>query len=227
MKIILFDIDETLLSCKAEADSKGSRKMFKMTFQIDTDEEMINHTGKTEKAIIEDVIRFIKEMDSDEEVEIPNKAYQVWAEGVGEILEKYPPIVLPGVRNLLETLAKSPDNIIMGILTGNSRIRAEVKLKAAGLDHFFMKDTGILNGAFKREDLIPEAKQKYGKGTYIVIDDSIVAGKMIKEDNIPAILVGTGKASIDQLKQYSQYVFQNFGENRWQEAVEVINNIPD
>ena len=56
MKIILFDIDETLLSCKEEANSKGSRKMFNRVFQIDTDEEVINHSGKTEKAIIEEYI---------------------------------------------------------------------------------------------------------------------------------------------------------------------------
>lgn len=229
MKIILFDIDETLLSCKGEANSKGSRKMFNEVFQIDTDEEVINHTGKTEKAIIEEVIRFIKKKDSNEVVEIPNKAYQTWAEGVAEVLREYPPIVLPGVEILLEALANDP-NILMCILTGNSRERAMIKLKAAGLQRFFTDSEGVLRGSFgdisnQRGDLIKEAKDKYGAGTYIVIDDSIVAGKLIVENNIPGILVATGKATVEELKQYSEFVFNDFGENRWQEVVMIINQI--
>lgn len=230
MKIILFDIDETLLSCKGDANAKGSEKMFREVFQIDANEEMINHTGKTEKANIETIIRLVKGLSSDQEVEIPNKAYQVWAEGTGEVLKNYPPLVLPGIKELLESLTKDP-NIIIGLQTGNSRLRSEIKLKAARLDKFFMTENKVLAGAFgdisnKRADLIPEAKAKYGKGTYIVIDDSIVAGKMTKESDTPAILVATGKATEEELKQCSDYVFKDFGENRWQEVIKIINGLP-
>lgn len=231
MKIILFDIDETLLSCKGDANAKGSEKMFKEVFNIIANEEMVNHTGNTEKANIEKIIRLVKRLKPYEEVEIPNKAYQVWAEGTGEVLEKYPPIVLPGIKELLESFSKNP-NIIIGLLTGNSRLRSEVKLKAAGLDNFFMTEKKVLAGVFgdisnRRADLIPEAKAKYGEGIYIVIDDSIVAGKMTKESNTPAILVATGRATEEELKQYSNYVFKDFGENRWQEVIKIIEDISD
>lgn len=229
MKIILFDIDETILSCQGDANNKGSEKMFKEVFGVEANEEMINHTGNTEKANIETVIRLVKRLNPKQEVEIPNRAYQVWAEGTGEVLKKYPALVLPGIKDLLKSLSQNP-NLILGILTGNSRLRAEVKLKAAGLDSFFMTDEGVLAGAFgdisnKRSDLIPEAKEKYGAGTYIIIDDSIVAAKMAKENNLLAILVATGKATVEELKTYSKYVFPDFGENRWQEAVKIISNL--
>lgn len=224
-KIILFDIDETLLSC-GEANIAGSRVMFKRIFDIDASEESIKHTGKTEKAIIEEVVRLCKNYPFDQAVDIPNKAFQVWAEEVAVYLKTHPPKILPGVVNLLENLLNL-ENTLLGILTGNSRLRADIKLKAAGLDKFFRDQKGILRGAFgdisnKRSDLIFEAKEKYGEGTYILIDDSLIAAKMAKENNIPSILVATGHASEEQLKQYSEFVFKDFGENRWKEAIKMI-----
>lgn len=229
MKTILFDIDDTLLSCPKGANTKGSEKMFREVFALNAHEEMIAHIGKTERGIIEDVIRSIKGLKPDQEVEIPNKAYQVWTEGTGEILQHYPPLVLPGMENLLQELF-GKQGIKIGLLTGNSRFRAEVKLKTAGLDHFFQTDNGVLKGAFGdvssiRADLLSEAKDKYGEGAYIVIDDSIVAGKMIKENNIPGILVATGTASVEELRQYSNYVFEDFGATRWQQAIKIIQDI--
>lgn len=48
---------------------------------------------------------------------------------------------------------------------------------------------------------------------------------MVVENNIPAILVATGRATEEELKQYSNYVFKDFGENRWQEVIKIINSI--
>lgn len=230
MKIVLFDIDETLLSCGKEANDKCSEMMFKTVFNINASEDDINHEGKTAKGIIEEVIRFVKKLDNKQEIEIPNLAYQVWADSLKKLIKNHPLLILPGIRNLLEGLSKNKD-FVLGLLTGNSRFQSKTKLTAVGLDHFFLNDEGVLLGAFgdissKRSDLILEVREKFGEGTYIIIDDSIVAGKMVKENNIPAILVATGKASVEELKQYSNYVFQDFGDNRWQEAVDIINAIP-
>lgn len=229
MKIILFDIDETILSCGKEANDKCSEMMFKTVFNINASEDDINHEGKTAKGIIEEVIRFVKKLDNNQEIEIPSLAYQAWADSLKELFKDHPPLILPGIRNLLECLSKEK-GIVLGLLTGNSRIQSKTKLTAVGLDHFFLNDEGVLLGVFGdissiRSDLIWEAKEKYGPGTYIIIDDSIVAGKMVNENNIPAILVATGKAGVEELKQYSNYVFQDFGDNRWQEAADIIKAI--
>lgn len=134
MRIILFDIDETLLSCQ-RANAKTSEAVFKNIYNIDANEGMINNAGKTEKGIIEEVVRLVKHLSPEKEVEVPNAAYQVWAETSYQNLKKYPPIILPGVKYLLEKLSKDP-NIIIGLLTGNSRLRAESKLKQQDLRTF-------------------------------------------------------------------------------------------
>lgn len=229
MKIILFDIDATLLNCGKEINDKCSEMMFKTVFNINASEDDINHSGKTAKGVIEEVIRFVKKLNDNQEIEIPNRAYQVWADSLKELIKDSPPQILPGIRDLLENLSKNK-NFVLGLLTGNSRIQSKVKLTSVGLDHFFLNDEGVLLGAFgdissERSDLILEAKEKFGEGTYIIIDDSIVGGKMAKEKNILSILMATGNASVEELKQYSNYVFQDFGDNRLQEVINIINTI--
>lgn len=231
MKIVLFDIDETLLTCPNKTNAQASEVMFKRIFNIDASENSINHTGKTQRGIIEEVVRKFKNLPPDQEVEVPNEAFQIWGETQTELLKKSPAIVLPGIRELLANLAKD-SNIIMGILTGNCRFRTNAKLSNAGLKDYFLDNEGLIRGAFgdisnKRSDLIEEAKNKLGQGDYIIIDDSIIAGKMAQEKNIPAILVATGKATKEELKQYSKYVFKDFGENKWQEVIKIIEGMPD
>lgn len=228
-KIVLFDIDETLLSCGKKANDKCSEIMFKTVFNINASEDDINHEGKTAKSIIEEVIKLVKKLNNNQEVKIPNLAYQVWADSLKELFKNHPPLILPGMRNLLEALSKNQD-YVLGLLTGNSTIQSKTKLTAVGLDQFFLNDEGVLLGAFgdisnKRADLLPEAKSKLGNGTYIVIDDSLVAARMIQENNIPAILVATGAATVDQLKEYSPYVFEDFGDNRWQEVIKIVKKM--
>src|SRR5258708_18518947 len=100
MKILLFDIDETLLVCD-EANIKSSRKMFDKVFHINTDEKSIVTAGKTEKGIIEEVIRKAKGLSESSEIDIPNQAYLIWSQEASVFLKKYPPQILPGIVELL------------------------------------------------------------------------------------------------------------------------------
>lgn len=145
MKIVLFDVDETLLSCGKKANDKCSEMMFKRVFNINASEDDINHEGKTAKAIIEEVLRLHKNLNPNQQIEIPNLAYQVWGESLGQLSKDYPPQVLPGIKDLL-TLLSQDQNIVVGLLTGNSRFQAQVKLKATNLEHFFLNPQGILRG---------------------------------------------------------------------------------
>ncbi len=229
MKILLFDIDSTLLVCDTESNVKGSEVMFKKVFSIDANEELIDNAGKTEKGIIEEVLRKIDPNLYKEEIEIPNHAYQVWAQGTEKTLKNNPPRVLPGIEELLTELSQDKD-IKLGLLTGNSRFRADVKLKAVNLDKYFINEKGVLTGAFgdisnNRADLIQEAKDKYGEGIYILIDDSLIGAKLSRDNNIDSILVGTGKAIVEELKKYSDYVFEDFGERRWQKVITIIKEL--
>ena len=226
MKIVLFDIDDTLVSCN-HVNSKSSEVMFKKVFNINASEDQIDKWGKTEKGIIEEVLSLYGKFDKN--IDIPNQAYLSWAKAAAEMLNADPPKVLPGIKELLAELSQNPEILIV-LLTGNSRLRAEAKLKSVGLDKYFLNSGGILNGVFgdissKRSDLIPNAKGKFGNGVYILIDDSLVAAKAAKENNIKSILVATGNAPLEKLKEYTPFIFENFGEGRWKKAIEIINKL--
>ena len=210
-----------------EVNNQSSEVMFKKIFNLDVREDKINKWGKTEKGIIKEVVTTFGNFNED--VEIPNEAFLVWAEAAAELLKENPAKVLPGIRELLEALSQDKE-VIVALLTGNSRLRADAKLKSSGIEKFFINEQGVLNGIFgdisiSRSDLIPMAFKKFGGEKYILVDDSIIAGKASLENNIICILVATGPASIDELKEYTPFVFTDFGEDRWKETLRIIKDI--
>lgn len=226
---VLFDVDETMLSVPEGINAKTSSIMFKKVFSIDAHEEMIDNVGKTEMGIIQEVLAKVKREPLVNK--IPDEAYRVWAQAIGKELKIHPVRVLPGIPELLTQLSKNP-KIKLSLLSGNSMFRAEKKLKSANLDGFF-KDpiTKQLNGVFgnmapKRNQLFDIIKQKTTKeDRFVIVDDSLIGAKMAKEHGIPIIMVATGKATEEQLKNFTPYVFSDFGEERWQQVVSLIEAI--
>ena len=80
----------------------------------------------------------------------------------------------------------------------------------------------------ERSELLTIYRKNINKGDkLIIIDDSLIGAMMAKKQRIPAILVATGRIPKTQLQKYSQYVYDNFGNNRWKEIVSLITNIKD
>ena len=135
-----------------------------------------------------------------------------------------------GVTELLAALAQNKE-VKLSILSGNSKARSAVKLRSAGIAEFFTARNGQLRGAFgdearTREGLIAYAQDRlvFDNDRMMVVDDSLIGAKMTKEHGIFAIMVATGSASAEELSAYSQYVFPDFGEVRWQQSVTLIEN---
>ncbi len=223
----LFDIDDTMTSMPAGVDRKTSAIMFKEVFGVDADESVIEPIGKTEMMIIKDALQKVgKPIDK-----VPDEAYKVWGENVAEQLENNPARVLPGILELLEALLKDP-KIKLALLTGNAPARARAKLESARLDKYFVDPEtnelfGLLgNMAYRRDELIELVKKKLQPDDrFIIIDDSLIGGIMVKKYQVPAILVATGNATEEQLKEFAANVFQDFADNRWQKAVSIIESI--
>ena len=140
---VLVDIDETILSVGEGINAKTSAVMFKKVFGVKGHEEMIDNVGKTERGIISEVLEKLHSPVS----EIPEEAYQVWAQATSEQFIDHPVKVLPGIPEFLTNLSNN-QNIKLGLLTGNSSERAEAKLKSAGIDNFFKDGDGSLRGVF-------------------------------------------------------------------------------
>ncbi len=223
---VLFDIDQTLLSRVAN----GSHDMFQNVFNLDASEDDVEHTGRTERHIITEVIRlFAPHLLPLSEASFQT-TYQAWAEATSIEVQANPPEVLPGIKELI-SLLQSQSQVVIGLLTGNATPRAEAKLKAAGIDHYFRHESGQLIGAFGHEavdraDLIKVFCEKYGvtPEQIVIVDDSVVGAVMAEELGVYAILLATGTASEEQLKNITQNVFPNLDDGHAAMVAELITS---
>lgn len=226
-KLILLDIDGTLLTAPSEANAPASKIMFQKVFGINAHEELVDNVGRTEKEIIALVLQKVLGKEKSAPLVITDTAYQVWTQASIETLKKKPAKILPAVFDLLDGFISH--NILFGILTGNSYWRAEAKLASAGLDSYFRNEKNEILGAFgnmtsRREELIEIAKERMGlqDTKAILIDDSIYVAKMIQRLDIPAVMVATGNASIEELKHYVPHVLPSFANGGWKEVIRII-----
>jgi phosphoglycolate phosphatase-like HAD superfamily hydrolase len=220
----LFDIDGTLLLVPRQVDKDSSSIMFKKVFQIDANEEMVDNSARPEKHIVTEVLKKFNILPKDKLI----SAYKAWGEAEVKLLRKQPGLIMPGMVSLLKKLHENK-NISIKLLTGNSSFRAEAKLKSTGLDKYFRdplsrKLVGVFGeeGNTREELLLKFLKNKKDEDKVIIFDDSLLGGAMAKKNEIPIILVATGKTPYEVLKQYSHNIFHDLGENRWEKALEII-----
>lgn len=235
MNVVLFDIDHTIMASPSGANDRASRRMFKDIFGVDTSEDAVEKVGMTEWGLIETVLDRAGANPIPVEGTthtIPDKAYQYWAQALAEELKQAEPAtLLPGIWEMLVALADEPD-IKLGLLTGNSYWRSEVKLAAVGVDEFFRDRPGKLVGAFgnearTRDGLLAFARDRlvFDNDTMTIVDDSLLGAKMLVGTDVYGLFVATGHATMDELKKHQQVVVPDLGEDRWQKAVDFLKAI--
>ncbi len=124
-----------------------------------------------------------------------------------------PACLCPGIPDVLEEATRRGHHL--GLLTGNVREGARVKLSFMGLDEYFLpdEDPGVLLGAFgddaeERAGLVPVAVARCGRafgkdflaaGTWIIGDSprDVMAARAA---HIRCAAVATGLASLEDLK---------------------------
>lgn len=132
-KLVLFDIDGTLLSGRGAGRRAITRALLDeigVTGPIET----MRFDGKTDPQIISELMRMANHPRKDDA-----GAIQAVCDRYVELLEgelkddKIRIKVLPGVTDLLDALC-GRDDVLLGLLTGNLSRGADLKLSASGLD---------------------------------------------------------------------------------------------
>src|SRR6516225_5131523 len=127
MKLFLFDIDGTLLTTdgagRAALKSAGAD-----LFAIEEDLRAISVSGSTDTAIVQEILLHQSLEVSTANVNRYLGGYLVWLK---QHLASQSGAILPGVISLLDVLAQ--DGQAIGLLTGNVRRGAEIKLSAHGI----------------------------------------------------------------------------------------------
>jgi phosphoglycolate phosphatase len=194
--LVLFDIDGTLLradGCGRASIAEAMRQVFGRT----GDYEHYQFAGKTDWQILSELLgRSAAQMAA----RIP-EFERAAARHLERIISRHDVCPCPGAIELIDALAQSPA-AVLGLLTGNLRATAPIKLRAAGFDPAAFR-LGAYGSEAPRRDTLPSIAVKRARaltgvsfaGERVVIVGDTVAdvtcGRGIGARSI-AVLTGAG-----------------------------------
>jgi len=206
MKLLLFDIDHTLLFTGG-CGTKALNYAFKEVFNLSDGMKGIPVAGRTDPLIVMDVVRanFNREATQREIDEAMSAYAQRLQSEINDISKGH---LKNGVIELLEILQKDKENLL-GVLTGNIKKGADIKLEAFNISGYF--ELGAYSSDYAdRNKLVPVAvnrAEKISAGNFSIGDPVIVIGDTpydvacAKAGGAYSIAVATGPYSVDVLKE--------------------------
>lgn len=151
MQVCLFDIDGTLIS-SGGAGKAALEAALTAEFGIGRIMDKLELSGRTDRAILTDLVRMHVLEDTPETWQ---RLVNGYLRHLPECLARSTGRILPGIDTLLEHL-RERDDVAIGLLTGNLRAGAKLKLGHFGLfDHFSFGGYG--DHHLDRDDVAREA----------------------------------------------------------------------
>lgn len=202
MYICLFDIDGTLLS-SGGAGKAAMEAALAAEFGVPADSAKVPYSGRTDRAITRDLFRLYGVAETPENWQRFRAAY---LRLLPDCLACHQGKVLPGIAALLEHLA-ARSHFVLGLLTGNIRDGARLKLGHYGLfQHFAFGGFG--DEHYDRDDVAREAlaavtRHLAGRAHHPdrlwVIGDTPLDVRCARAIGGKAVAVATGWHTLEQL----------------------------
>ncbi|MFN0199425.1 MAG: HAD family hydrolase [Planctomycetaceae bacterium] len=213
MHICLFDIDGTLLNTGG-AGQDAMLAALAEVFGITRPVENIPMAGRTDRAITHDLFRFF---DLEHHPENWDRFVATYLRLLPQYLKIRSGLVLPGIYPLIEILSARND-VQLGLLTGNFREGARLKLSHYNLFHHFGFG-GYGDHHHDRDDVAREAlgvaQQTHADNVNLakvwVIGDTPADIRCGRAIGANAVAVATGHFSTDELHSHNpHHVFSDF-----------------
>ena len=199
--VCLFDIDGTLLNTGG-AGQRAMERALTEVFGVPHPNEDIPAAGRTDRAITADLFAHHELAPTAQEWE---RYQSVYFGHLQSTLRELQGMLLPGIVPLLDRLAARRD-VSLGLLTGNFREAARLKLGQHAIDHHFAFG-GYGDTHHNRDDVARvawgEARRHLGRDidprAVCVIGDTPSDVKCARAIGARAIAVATGMFSADEL----------------------------
>lgn len=205
MKIILFDLDGTLL--RSENGHVAFNEAIFKTFGFPGDIRTVRPDGKTDPEILQDIFDV-----AEQQIEWGQEHWQRFSDHLEDCYQdaiakgQTRVLALPGATELVAELSRR-DNIAQGVVTGNLEVTGRLKLEAAGLGHH------IGPGAFgsdsaRRGDLPRIAMERWQLHLErpvlpehcVIVGDTPRDLEAARANNMKCLLVGTGRYPVEELE---------------------------
>ena len=171
-KLLLFDIDGTLMD-SGGAGLRAMETAFHEKYGAKSTLEGITLAGNTDMRILREIFDNLKIEHDDKEV---LKLKEAYLRHLSTEIENPSLHIKPGIEQLLSHLL-TMDNVELGLLTGNIREGAEIKLKAVGIAHYFYFGA-YGSDHWDRNMLLPYAVDRFRSisGINVPHEDCVVIG---------------------------------------------------
>ena len=204
-RLVLFDIDETIISSGGTGRRAISRVLQK-EYLLDEEFGHINMSGKTDPQILKEIFEYLEKPHLYSLDNLATFFDHYLAALKDEVEQSEGFKVHDGVESLLIALS-SRSNSYLGLVTGNLEKGARLKLDRAHLNQYFPIGAYGSDSA-NRLDLPAIAaeranryyKQKFSPSEVVIIGDSVNDILCAKHYGAKCIAVNTGKTSWQELE---------------------------
>jgi phosphoglycolate phosphatase len=205
VRLVLFDIDGTLIR-SGGAGVRAFAETFATVFDLPGVTGKTVFAGRTDVSLVREVFAQNGIPPSEENFRRFFDRYPFWLD---HFLHRLDGGALPGVREFIDRLEKRKHPPLLGLLTGNVRLGAELKLRRYDLWHHFK--TGAFADDHEHRNCIASiARQRgcevLGEGLddqqVLVVGDTAHDVECGKSIGAKVLAVATGTSSVQELKAH-------------------------
>jgi phosphoglycolate phosphatase-like HAD superfamily hydrolase len=202
VRLVLFDIDGTLIRTSG-AGVKAFAKVFETEFGAVDGFEKLKFAGRTDVSLVREFFSVHQIDPSPKNFELFFDRYVFWLD---EILRHSRVEVCRGVSEFIDQLGRDPRPPLLGLLTGNMRLGAEIKLRYVGLWEKF--ETGAFaDDAEDRAHIAGIARERgmrvlgeeLNSDQVLVIGDTPLDIGCARAIGAKVLAVGTGGSTMEEL----------------------------
>lgn len=203
-KLILFDIDGTLLLCGPQIGPIFVDALDRV-FGASVRPNGYSFSGKTDPRIALDLVGAAGHAEDDILPRL-DEVRRIYFENLEADLDRERMRLLPGVMETLERLVVR-DDVTLGLLTGNWRTSAGIKLGHFDLERYFAFGA-FGDDAVDRRDLVPVALERaavaagrrFAPEEALIVGDSELDVDCARAAGVPCLAVATGHTPAERLE---------------------------